>query len=188
MTPDIAQSVGATLALALPFQWYTVAGARTFRRPPWGGVGAVLGQSSFAAGSLIALWSGLFGGLRMDPVVIASLGVMAISVALYEWTRRTVGEQRFFIGLEGEVPEALCESGPYRYMRHPFYLSYVLAHLATAAAIRTPLAVALSAASVLLFVYMAWDDERTLARSRLAEAYGPYRKRVGLLLLFPGRR
>jgi len=56
------------------------------------------------------------------------------SVVLYEWTRRTVVDRNFYVGLAGEVPGAVCDAGPYRYVRHPFYLSYIVAFVGVAVA------------------------------------------------------
>jgi hypothetical protein len=30
---------------------------------------------------------------------------------LYEWTRRTVADRNFYVGLSGEVPAAVCDAG-----------------------------------------------------------------------------
>jgi protein-S-isoprenylcysteine O-methyltransferase Ste14 len=49
------------------------------------------------------------------------------SLILYEWTRRTVVDRNFYVGLAGEAPPALCDAGPYRYVRRPFYFSYMVA-------------------------------------------------------------
>jgi protein-S-isoprenylcysteine O-methyltransferase Ste14 len=86
------------------------------------------------------------------------------------------------------VPDALCESGPYRYIRHPFYLSYVIASLGMLVATANLIAVAAFSFNMILFIYMARDDERTLEASALGDQYRAYRQRVGSLLLLPGRR
>jgi protein-S-isoprenylcysteine O-methyltransferase Ste14 len=111
-----------------------------------------------------------------------------LSLVLYEWTRRTVAGRRFFIGFGGKVPDAVCESGPYRYIRHPFYLSYAIAFLGMLVAIATPIAALVFALAIALFSYMARDDELTLEHSRLGPAYCAYKRRVGLFLLLPRRR
>jgi protein-S-isoprenylcysteine O-methyltransferase Ste14 len=38
-----------------------------------------------------------------------------------------------------------------------------------------------------LFIYMALDEERVLAKSQLDAAFRDYRNRVGVLLVLPGR-
>ena len=85
------------------------------------------------------------------------------------------------------MPGAVLETGPYRHLRHPFYLSYLIAFAAEALAMRSRLGTAVLAANVALFVVMALHDEATLARSPLAEAYADYRRRVGVLLMLPRR-
>ena len=114
------------LWMAIPFPYFTTAGANTFTVPKLRDTGAVLGQLSFISGMVCVLVMGLFYGLVLPAAPCgAILGLSA--VLLYEWTRRTVVDRNFFVGLAGEVPPAVCDTGPYRYVRHPFYLSYVVA-------------------------------------------------------------
>jgi protein-S-isoprenylcysteine O-methyltransferase Ste14 len=180
-------SLALTLLLASPFQWFTVAGAKTFRIPRLNDSGAAWGGTAFLLGTAVVLWRGLFGKLGLGEAVMGLLFSVA-SLALYEWARRTIAGRRFIIGLGGEVPEAVCESGPYRYIRHPFYLSYVIASLGMLIASPTPAGIGVFVFNMTLFTYMAFDDERTLGASALAPAYYEYRQRVGFLLLLPGRR
>jgi len=88
-----------------------------------------------------------------------------ISFLLYEWAWRTVIDRHFYTGLGGEFPAAVCESGPYKFLRHPFYLSYMVAFLSAAAAFPSLVTAAVS----------------TLG-SALAEDYESYRQRVGMFL------
>ena len=85
---------------------------------------------------------------------------------LYEWTRRTVVDRNFYVGLSGEVPPAVCETGPYRYVRHPFYLSYMIAFFGMAVAFPSWVTAVVSLANMALFIYMAMDDERVRIRVR----------------------
>ncbi len=180
-------SLALTLLLVAPFQWFIVAGAKTFRIPQLSDSGAAMGGTSFLVGTAVVLWSGLFEGLDL---ALGTLGAVfsLLSLVLYEWTRRTVLGRRFFIGFGGRVPDAVCECGPYRYIRHPFYLSYAIAFLGMLVATATVFAVVVFALAITLFTYMARDDELTLENSRLGSEYCAYKRRVGLLLLFPRRR
>jgi protein-S-isoprenylcysteine O-methyltransferase Ste14 len=164
-----------------------VAGAKTFRIPQLSDSGAALGGTSFLAGTVVVLWKGLFEGLDLTSGTLGAV-LSLLSLALYEWTRRTITGRRFFIGFGGKVPDSVCESGPYRYVRHPFYLSYVIAFLGMLVATATLAAGLVFALAILLFTYMARDDELTLENSRLGSDYGAYKRRVGLCLLFPRRR
>ncbi len=184
--PALIASIVLTVLLAAPFQWFLGAGARTFiRREP--SPGAAWGQASFLSGIAAVAWVGLFGGLALDAAVGVALLLAVASVALYEWARHTAGPQTLFIGLSGQIPAALLESGPYRWLRHPFYLSYLVAFGAVAVALHSHLGSAVALANTVLFVVMALHDEHSLARSPLADAYAAYRCRVGVLLLLPRR-
>jgi protein-S-isoprenylcysteine O-methyltransferase Ste14 len=167
--------------VVVPFVYFLTAGAKTFTVPEARDRGAVLGQVSFVSGMLCALGLGFY-----QPLVwyLAACGmVLALSsVVTYEWTRRTVIDRNFYTGLGGEVPESLCERGPYQFVRHPFYLSYITAFLGVVVAFPSLLAAAVSAANIALFVYMAFDDERVLLRSALAANYEVYRRRAGMFL------
>jgi len=184
--PALITSIVLTLLLAAPFQWFMGAGRATFvvRQPD---AGALWGQLSFLSGIAALAWSGLFGGLALDAGPLGALAVMAAAVALYEWARRTVGPQRLHVGLSGRVPGAVMEDGPYRWLRHPFYLAYMLAFGAMAMALCSRVGSIVALVNVALFVGMTLHDEATLARSPLAGAYAAYRRRVGVLLLLPRR-
>lgn len=184
--PALITSIVLTVLLAAPFQWFLGAGKDTFivRQPSQG---ALWGQVSFVSGLMAVAWVGLFGGLRLEPATAGALLLSLAAVALYEAARRTAGRQRLHIGLSGRAPDAVLEAGPYRVLRHPFYLSYMLAFAAVALALRSRLGSGVLLANVALFTGMALHDERSLAHSPLAAAYAAYRRRVGIALLLPWR-
>lgn len=186
--PALITSIVLTILLASPFQWFMGAGAKTFiRRGP--SPGSAWGSASFASGIMAIAWVGLFGGLAIDAGTLAALALAlaAAAVMLDEWARRTVGARQLYIGLTDRVPGAVLETGPYRRLRHPFYLSYPLAFGAVALATRSRLGVGVWVANAGLFIAMALHDERTLANSPLAGDHAAYRRRVGFALLLPWR-
>jgi protein-S-isoprenylcysteine O-methyltransferase Ste14 len=81
-----------------------------------------------------------------------------------------------------EVPEAVCRSGPYKFVRHPFYLSYVVAFLGVVAAFPSLATGCVCVLNIGLFLYLAFDDERVLLLSPLAADYRAYRMRAGMFL------
>jgi len=180
-------SLALTLLLVAPFQWFTVAAAKTFLIPKFSDSGATLGGIAFVLATGVLLWKGLIAGLDLTLATYGA-ALSVLSLVLYEWARKTVTGLRFSVALAGDVPEAVCESGPYRYIRHPFYLSYLIASLGMLIATTHLVAVAAFLFNMILFIYMARDDERTLEASALGEQYRAYEQRVGFLLLLPGRR
>lgn len=167
--------------MLIPFLYFLTAGANTFTVPKLRDNGATLGQISFLSGMVCVLFMGLFYGLRVPAAVCGAILALG-SLMLYEWTRRTVIDRNFYIGLSGEVPGAVCDTGPYRHVRHPFYLSYMVAFVAVAVAFPSPIVSGVCVLNMGLFVYMAFDDERVLLASAMAADYESYKMRVGMFL------
>jgi protein-S-isoprenylcysteine O-methyltransferase Ste14 len=163
--------------MLIPFPYFMTVGGNMFTVPPLHNNGAVLGQISFLSGMACVLGMGLFSGLLLTPALCGCLLALC-SVLLYEWTRRTVVDRDFYIALSGEVPKAVCDKGPYRFVRHPFYLSYMMAFLAVAIAFPSFIVGAVCLLNIGLFLYMAIDDERVLLGSALAADYRAYQARA----------
>jgi protein-S-isoprenylcysteine O-methyltransferase Ste14 len=131
---------------------------------------------------------GLYYGLVL-PLVLCGCFFALCSVMLYEWSRRTVVDRNFYIALAGEVPPAVCDVGPYRYVRHPFNLSYMVAFVGVAVAFPSLIVAGVCALNIGLFVHMAIDDERVLLASTIGADYRTYKERVGMFLpRFAGKR
>ena len=177
--------LAVSLWMASPFVYFLTAGAKTFNIPA-GDSGAVLGQLSFVSGMACVLGLGFYQALVWYQLLCGAVLALC-SVVLYEWTRRTVIDRNFYTALGGEVPAAVCRSGPYKFVRHPFYLSYVIAFLGLVAAFPSLATGFVCLLNIGLFLYMAFDDERVLLLSPLAADYQAYRLRTGMLLPRLGR-
>jgi protein-S-isoprenylcysteine O-methyltransferase Ste14 len=173
--------LGLVFWMLIPFLYFITGAAHTFLVPKLRNNGAVLGQYSFISGMLCVAFMGLFSILLL-PAALCGCLLALCSVALYESARRTVLERDFFIGLAGEVPARVCDSGPYRYVRHPFYLSYIAAFVGVAVAFPSLIVGGICLLNIVLFVYMALDDERVLLASALGNDYRAYRARVGMFV------
>lgn len=170
--------------LAICFYYFLLAGGRTFQFDEGDEGSAALAQVSFAGtgmGGTLVL--GLWGGSVPVWNAVAGGVLMAGAIALYEWARRTIWKRGFHIAWTGEVPGELCEDGPYRFIRHPLYTSYIVAFAAQLAALPSLWTVAIFLLNAGLYVHAAFDDERSLAKSALAPAYAEYKRRTGMFLL-----
>jgi|SRR5690606_32256771 len=176
-----AQSV-LVLGFLLVFVYFTAAGANTFERDDSDVKGATLGQASLLGTGAIATALLSYGQPLRAPNGAVAAALLAGSLMLYEWARRTIRDRRFHIGWSGDVPEALCDEGPYAWVRHPVYLSYMLAFLATFAAFPRLATLAVLLLNAALYVQAARDDERSLAASALGEDYAAYKARTGMFL------
>ena len=173
-------------AFVLAFTHFLYGGARTFKWGDGDELAAGVAQLSFFAGAIAAFLVAF--DTRIGPGNgIAAAVLWLASVALYEWARRTVRDRGLHIAWSGEVPDSLCTDGPYRLLRHPFYLSYIMAFLALLVALPKPVMLAIFVINTALFVHAAVTDERSLADSPLRDAYAGYKRSTGMLFPRLGR-
>jgi diguanylate cyclase (GGDEF)-like protein len=116
----------------------------------------------------------------------AGLVVLAASLLLFWWTVQTTRWHRFLVAHTEADPETLCSSGPYAYVRHPFYLSYIVFWFGTAAVAggwQWVPAVILAG----WYAGIARQEERRFRSSALSAGYAAYQRRTGMLLPYPGK-
>lgn len=163
------------------FLHFIQAGARTlYFKSGDAGAGAAFAQGLFFFGGIIPIWFlGLYRPIHFMNGIIAAC-ILVLSIALYEWARAAIWGRRFGVAWGEHVPDELCEAGPYRYIRHPLYLSYMIAWLAAFVALPHWSTAVLLVASVVVFTVAARSDEATIGTSQLAGAYVEYRGRTGM--------
>jgi protein-S-isoprenylcysteine O-methyltransferase Ste14 len=182
--PTLAQIIYVVF-LGMPFLYFFGAGGRTFKHTPLS-VGSVVAQISFLiTGNVATWWIGWYWPVHVYNAIVAGV-LVTCSLALYEWARRTVWAQGLYIAWSDAVPDHVIESGPYAYLRHPIYASYVLAFLGLLIAIPTRPTLTVFVFNVLLYYHAAVTDERSLGRSPLAAEYSEYVRRTGRFV--PSRR
>jgi protein-S-isoprenylcysteine O-methyltransferase Ste14 len=108
--------------------------------------------------------------------------LFAAAMALFWWTVRATMRTPPTLAFDTDQPSFLLRHGPYRYVRHPFYLSYLLFWTGTAVA-ASGLAPWLAPA-VMLAVYRvaAGREEQKFAGSDFRMAYDSYRRQAGMFL------
>ena len=107
------------------------------------------------------------------------------SLGLFWWAIQTNSAARLSAAFSPDLPVHLVEDGPYRFMRHPFYCSYVLAWFA--GTIATGKWWLIPSVAVMLAIYWraARVEEEKFSRSSLAEEYQRYRARTAWLVPNP---
>ena len=88
--------------------------------------------------------------------------------------------QRAFI--DQPLPDRLITVGPYRWVRHPFYLGYIIGALAPAVAINSGWMVSITIVMIAIVVVAAVREERVWLASPRADAYRDYQRRTGMFL------
>ncbi len=134
--------------------------------------GFVWFAARLAAGPSSAAW----------PAVIA---LFAASLLIFIWAISASRKTPPTLAFDNDKPSFLLNHGPYRYVRHPFYLAYMMFWTATAIATPGPLPWVAPAVMFILYSHAATREERKFAGSELAAAYASYRARAGMFLPRP---
>ena len=135
----------------------------------WAGVSPRL----LASGGAAALALDLAGMLLVVAAIAMMVATMATNrVPLALWHQE---------GAEN-APRQIVTFGPYRFVRHPFYVSFILLTLGAAFVTRDMITMAAFPLGLLTLDWTVRNEERKLLASPLGEEYGAYRARTGRFL------
>ncbi len=166
--------IAAGAVVFLAFIWGVKGHFRSSRLPGWATLIAVLSILSFAA--FVA------GVLQAEPSprIPVALVLQALSLALFASAVRATRATRLTYVGDDDTPTFLISHGPYRWVRHPFYTSYILFWGACAIMTNSILSYAGFIVMTIAYVVSATSEERKFAGSDLADEYGRYRQKTGL--------
>ena len=108
---------------------------------------------------------------------VASLGLFAAAAYLSR-------AHRLSYWFSPDVPVYLHQNGPYRWIRHPFYTSYLLSYAGVVFASANGWTLIPLIWMAILYGWAAAEEERKFGRSALATEYAAYCLRTGRF--FPG--
>lgn len=101
---------------------------------------------------------------------------------VFAWAVRTTRRARPALAFDDVKPDSLFREGPYRHVRHPFYLSYLIFWVGTAVSTAGLLPWAVPFIMLAAYRRAALQEERNFETSPLAEPYAQYRARAGMFL------
>jgi len=104
------------------------------------------------------------------------------SLGLFSWTVKSTRRTPPTLAFDDDKPSFLLLQGPYRYVRHPFYLSYLMYWVGTAIAFNGALSWVIPVALIAVYLQAANREEEKFAHSELATAYETYRSKAGMFL------
>jgi protein-S-isoprenylcysteine O-methyltransferase Ste14 len=116
-----------------------------------------------------------------QPLLPQLLGflMMVAGVALFFITISASRNARLRMAFDEGDPRGLVQQGPYRYVRHPFYVSYIIFFSGLALATWALIALVPFIVLVVLYVLAARMEERLFAGTEMAGAYEAYRQQTG---------
>ena len=116
-----------------------------------------------------------------QPTSAQAVGSILLSASLVLFWR-TIAESRkakLLAAFDENLPHGLLTTGPYRYVRHPFYTSYILHWTGWAIATWNLWAIVPVVTMVTTYWVAARDEEAKFSRTDLSQAYQDYRAKTG---------
>jgi len=101
---------------------------------------------------------------------------------LFSESVRATRNSRLSVAFSTDAPTFLNQSGPYRAVRHPFYVAYTLSWTAAAVASAHPASFAILLFMLAFYFIAGRLEERKFLASPHAAAYEHYRRRAGMFL------
>lgn len=125
--------------------------------------------------------------LNRQPVelLLAGLLFQFASGALFWWAVSATRRARLRYVFDPAEPHGLVTDGPYRFVRHPFYASYITLWVGWAIATGSNWALVPAAFLVAVYTMAARREELAFAASGLARRYAAYQARTGFILPSP---
>ncbi len=172
--PQLAVLSAAT-ACFLSYGW----GLACFFADPGGGKGTGTVKWATAVSVVLHVLAIVFFYDREGHGFAVSLVLYILSLGLFWWAAAVNRARPLTLAFSPDAPAHLVIAGPYAFIRHPLYLSYMLCWIAGMLATgQAPL--------ILTVIYMGWlyhraatEEERKFAASPLAEQYLHYAERTG---------
>jgi len=158
------------------FGWISIATKQHFRSSKY-----PLGMYVISVLSLIGLVPFVYYAARAELVFGGlTLVLIIIAFALFLWAVGHSKATRLSLALDDEMQsEQIIRTGPWRYMRHPFYAAYILFWLACAVATQHLVSAIVFVALLGIYTASARREEQALSSGPLRKDYIAYRETVG---------
>ena len=169
--------LAAGAACFLAFSWGMFRHFRSVGPMPAGM--RLIGAVSFVA-MVVFIWSVLAAPL--SSVWPAAPILSAAALALFGWAVATTRNTELAVAFTRAQPPVLVTDGPFRYVRHPFYASYLTFWLGTAIATTNGMCWIGPVILLGFYIVAAQGEERLILHGRHGSDYASYAGRTGILL------
>lgn len=172
---------GYAVMFALPRVFFRVDGKMNLR---WWLTGAPFAVSTHG---VWLTWAGVSPRLIGDhgaATLAADVVGMLVIVLAIAMMAATMATNRVPLALwhqdgDKNTPKQIVTYGPYRWVRHPFYVSFILLSIGSALIVRDAITAAAVPLGLLSLDWTVRNEERKLLDSTLGGEYGAYRARTG---------
>lgn len=118
---------------------------------------------------------------EQQRIAVQAIGLLLeiAAAALFWWAIWASRRARLRFAFDPELPHSIVSDGPYRYLRHPFYTSYLLFWSGWALASWSAWSILPVLFFAAVYVFAARREESRFAASSLAGDYIQYKNRTG---------
>jgi protein-S-isoprenylcysteine O-methyltransferase Ste14 len=179
----VSARLGLVLLASLVFIVLGLAEAHFFRRP-------VRDQRlRFRLHQALSLFVGVvhLAAASVAPLAVGAsfavaIGLLIGGIGLFLWAQETVKRAPPYLAFSDVAPEHLFVTGPYRLVRHPFYVSFMAVLFAVPVATANPWLLVWSLVMAANYVTAACEEEAAFARTPYAERHRAYTHRAGMFM------
>lgn len=144
------------------------------------------GMRAISFASIVSMALQMFAVARLARIdvfpVMVGMSLYAASISIFWWAIAATRQRRLTLAFSADEPRHLQTAGPYRFVRHPFYLAYLLFWSAGLIATGEWFLILTVAAMFALYFRAARLEEAKFAASSLNEKYSNYRKQTGMFI------
>lgn len=115
------------------------------------------------------------------PLIVGII-LFTMSFALFWWAISTNRSKPLDFAFSENSPTRIVVTGPYKFIRHPFYTSYSLAWFGGAVAAESPILCFAALIFLSVYVHAARQEEGKFLNSRIASGYQEYKQRTGMFV------
>ncbi len=170
-----AASTILSLAILQSFNWAITRHFKSERVPT--GMKLIMAASTITLLAYLAL---VWTGAAPASAQLAGMALEVCGFGLFAVTVAATRQLKFKLAFDEETPDHLMMSGPYRYIRHPFYTSYLIFWSGFALITLSWLSLPLLAMMAAIYYTAAVSEDRKLAGSALADQHALYREKTGM--------
>lgn len=121
----------------------------------------------------------------LGPAAGVGIAAMVAAIALFWYAVATTRSRPPAIAFAQTQPSTFYSRGPYRFVRHPFYVSYLLCWVGTSLVTRGLLSWVVPVLFAVIYFRLAVQEELTFMHSEFAATYKDYQRRVGMFFPKP---
>lgn len=130
--------------------------------------------------TMAAFYWYLWTGVQPLLAQLAGLVIMAAGWRLFWMAIHASRAAKLRLAFDEEGPDSLVTEGPYKYVRHPFYTSYLIFWAGFAVAVWTPWTIAYLLVILAVYTLAALVEQGKFAHGPLAGQYAEYARRTGM--------